>query len=363
MDAHERQTTVTAASAVPSASPGQTLVLVAGSGRSGTSLFSGLLQRLGFHVPQPEVPADETNPRGFAESQWVVEFHARALRQAGVQVSDARPGAWAQLADLALDEHVVRQLRTWLRKQFSEADHIIIKDPRLSWFLPLWRRCAEEAGVQERIASVLRHPASVIDSKQRSYGAWQGEVGRAAGWLNQMLFTERASREAPRVFVRYEDLLEDWPRAVGRVGEVLDLSVVRDAPVSSMRCAHDFVDRSLSRSRTQWGEDVEIPTALREQAQEVWELLSQLADEDDGQLSDKLDAARARYVDLYSEAEAIAQSSVLAARGSRTSARPVSSRTIRFAARMFPDRYKSKVPPRWRAKIGRVLHQSGATRP
>jgi hypothetical protein len=363
MDAYERQTTVTAASAVPSASSERTLVLVAGSGRSGTSLFTGLFQRLGFHVPQPEVPADETNPRGFAESLWVVDFHTSRLRRAGVQVSDARPGAWAQLADLALDEQVVRQLRAWLRKQFSEADHIIIKDPRLSWFLPLWRRCAEEAGAQARIASVLRHPASVIDSKQRSYGAWQGEVGRAAGWVNLMLFTERASREAPRVFVRYEDLLEDWPRAVGRVAEVLDLSVVRDAPVSSMRRAHDFVDRSLSRSRTQWGDDVEIPAALREQAQEVWELMSQLAGEDNGQLSDKLDAARARYVDLYNEAEAIAQSSVLAARGSGGTARPVSSRTIRFAARMFPDRYKSKVPPRWRAKIGRVLQQSGANRP
>jgi hypothetical protein len=309
------------------------------------------------------VPADETNPRGFAESQWVVEFHARALRRAAVQVADARPGAWAKLADLALDEQVVRQLCAWLRQQFSEADHIIIKDPRLSWFLPLWRRCAAETAAEARIASVLRHPASVIESKQRSYGAWQSEVGRAAGWVNQMLFTERASREAPRVFVRYEDLLEDWPRAVGRVAEVLDLSVVRDAPVASMRRAHDFVDRSLSRSRTEWGDDVEIPAALRAQAQDVWQLMSQLADEDNGQLSDRLDAARARYVDLYNEAEAIAQSSVLAARVGGASAHPVSSRTIRFAARMFPDRYKSKVPPRWRATIGRVLHQSGANRP
>ena len=66
-------------------------MVVAGSGRSGTSLFSGVLQRLGYHVPQPEVPADPTNPRGFAESQWVVDFHTRLLRAAGVQVSDARP--------------------------------------------------------------------------------------------------------------------------------------------------------------------------------------------------------------------------------------------------------------------------------
>ena len=76
----------------------RSLVLVAGSGRSGTSLFSGILQRLGCHVPQPEVPADATNPRGFAESQWVVDFHTRLLRAARVQVSDARPAAWALTA-------------------------------------------------------------------------------------------------------------------------------------------------------------------------------------------------------------------------------------------------------------------------
>src|SRR5829696_9834295 len=151
------------------------LVLVAGSGRSGTSLFTGILQRLGFHVPQPEVPADETNPRGFAESQWVVDFHTRLLKKAAVQVSDARPTAWARVAELTLDSQLGEELRTWLGAQFKEADHLIVKDPRLSWFLPLWRRCAEALAVSPRCATVLRHPAAVVDSKQRFYGDWQSD--------------------------------------------------------------------------------------------------------------------------------------------------------------------------------------------
>src|SRR5829696_506110 len=97
------------------------LVLVAGSGRSGTSLFSGILQRLGLVVPQPEVPADESNPRGFAESQWVVDFHTRLLRAARVQVSDARPAAWAMTAAAGLDPAVRGELREWLRSQFRVA--------------------------------------------------------------------------------------------------------------------------------------------------------------------------------------------------------------------------------------------------
>ncbi len=232
----------------------RTLVLVAGSGRSGTSLIAGILQRLGLHVPQPEVPADATNPRGFAESRWVVDFHTALLLRARVQTSDARPAAWALTAEVALDEAVRRELRAWLTAQYAQADHLVVKDPRLTWFLPLWRRCAEDVGSAARYISMVRHPASVVASKERWYGGWQGEVGRAAGWVNQTLFTERATRASPRVFLRYDDLLEDWTRATARVGEVLDLAAVRDAPVAALRRAHEFVDPSLRRSQPDWGE-------------------------------------------------------------------------------------------------------------
>ena len=38
---------------------------------------AGILGQLGFHIPQPEVQADDTNPRGFGEPRWVVDFHSR----------------------------------------------------------------------------------------------------------------------------------------------------------------------------------------------------------------------------------------------------------------------------------------------
>jgi hypothetical protein len=343
----------------------RTLLLVAGSGRSGTSLFSGLLQRLGFYVPQPEVPADDTNPRGFAESQWVVDFHSRWLRRAGVQPSDARPGAWSLVAETTLDERIVREVASWLGKHYHQADHIVIKDPRLLWFLPLWRRAAEKAGVAPKVASVLRHPAAVVESKQRSYGAWQGEVARTAGWINQMLFTERSTRGMPRVFVRYEDLLNDWPRVVGRAADVLDLSVVADAPTSKLRDAHAFLDQGLVRSRTDWPDDLGIPAAVHAQAQEVWELMTRLADEDRGALNDKLDAARAQYIDFYTEAEMIAHSSIMAAwQASPPMSRRAATSAVRLISKSVPQRYKHRIPPRWRTRILRILHRSpGPARP
>jgi hypothetical protein len=339
---------------VASHAPQRSLVLVAGSGRSGTSLFTGILQRLGFHVPQPEVPADATNPRGFAESQWVVDFHTKLLRGAGVQVSDARPAAWALTARAGLDDAVRDELGAWLAQQFRVAPALIVKDPRLSWFLPLWRSCAQELGVAPRFVTMLRHPAAVIDSKQRWYGDWQGDVARAAGWVQQTLYTERATRESPRVFVRYDDLLDDWPRVVARVGEALDLAPIRDAPATAMRDVHGFVDRSLSRSRADWG-DIKLPAALRSLADEVWELVSGLAD-GDADVAAPLDAARAAYVDLYAEAEALAQSSIAAAARARPAA-PVTrlpAPALRIVRRV-PTRYRHSVPLAWRVRVARAL--------
>jgi len=350
------QSNETAVSADVSPGEGEkrSLVLVAGSGRSGTSLFTGILQRLGFYVPTPEVPADETNPRGFAESQWVVDFHNRLLKKARVKVSDARPAAWSRVADSTVDDAVAHDLRKWMQVQFKEADHLIIKDPRLSWFLPLWRRCAEELEVSPRFATVLRHPAAVIDSKQRSYGHWQGEVSRTAAWLNLTLFTERATRNTQRVFVRYEDLLDDWTREVARIGDLLELRVIKDAPAAAIVRVHEFVDRGLSRSRASW-DDFEIPASLREQVDRTWDLVSQLVDaeHDEAALCEELDAARAAYIAVYQEAEAITQSSIGTA--------PRRGGMKLGVARRIPKRFRHKLPLAWRRAARRSLHRGGSS--
>ena len=54
-------------------------MFVVGSGRSGTSTMAGTLRTLGLHVPQPEVVADATNPKGFGEPRWVVDLHHELL--------------------------------------------------------------------------------------------------------------------------------------------------------------------------------------------------------------------------------------------------------------------------------------------
>ena len=289
------------------------LVLVVGKGRSGTSLFSGILGRLGFHVPRPEIKADETNPRGFGEPRWVVRFHTRIMRDRRVTVFDSRVAAWERLAEVADDETVAGELRSWLAVQFVGRDNVVVKDPRNVWFLPLWRRCAGELGVQASFATVLRHPTEVISSARTSYGTWQNDASRAASWLNVSLHAEHATRGSRRAFVRYADLLEDWPRAMAHCGELLDVPWLAGIKREDHPDVEEFVDPKLRRSPLGW-DSVAVPTSLQSMCEDAWSKLSALADPggDTKAARKDLDATRVAYADFYAEAEAVAQSSVTA---------------------------------------------------
>ncbi len=87
-----------------------TVVLVTGSMRSGTSSLAGSLKHLGWHVPQPEVPASERNAKGHFEPRWVIEFHKRLMRRALVRPSDGSPRAEERLAALLGDGSVEAEL-------------------------------------------------------------------------------------------------------------------------------------------------------------------------------------------------------------------------------------------------------------
>ncbi|HEV7845745.1 MAG TPA: sulfotransferase [Thermoleophilaceae bacterium] len=316
------------------------LLLVVGVGRSGTSLLTGVLGQLGFHVPQPEVEADDTNPRGFSEPRWAVDFHSKLLKARRVTVNDSRPKALESTATAAEDEATHAELGEWLSGQLETADSVVIKDPRTGWFLPLWTRSSAELGVEARYVTMLRHPAEILASAAKSYGDWQSPASRAAAWVNITLETEHATRGSRRAFVRYEDLLDDWPREIGRMAELLELPTLTGGNLRERFPGVDkFVDPTLHRNRIRWDE-LDVPERVRDMAEQVWSQLQPLADPagDTPELHRTLDEARAAFGELYREAESIAQSSITAAKPRRKAKKkappPPPSLKVRLARRV-----------------------------
>jgi len=292
------------------------VVLVVGSGRSGTSALAGALQMLGMHVPTPEVPADERGSRGLAESQWVVDLHAELLQRANVAAADARPSAWFETGKVAANGLLRTRVVDWLGPQFDarpvpEIDlepELVLKDRQLAWFLGLWRAAAIRVEATPAYLTALRHVSEVVGTRDRP-------SARTAAWLNTMLHTERATRGSLRAYVRYDDLLSDWTVPMFRIGHDLGLRAVTEASANSMRQVHQFVDPGLKRTRHTWA-DLAVPARLQEIAEESWLALSALA-EPDGDTEKRhatLDQLRDAYVALYDEAEGIAVSSADAAR-------------------------------------------------
>src|ERR1700710_12760 len=109
----------------------QTVVLVTGSMRSGTSSLAGSLKHLGWHVPQPEVPASERNAKGHFEPRWVIEFHKRLMRGALVRASGGSPRAQERVDAMLEDGAVESELRDWLGLQ--QEPNIVVKDPHAAW--------------------------------------------------------------------------------------------------------------------------------------------------------------------------------------------------------------------------------------
>lgn len=123
------------------------MIFVVGTGRSGTSLAAGILQRLGVHMGDRFVPANHTNPAGHWED---VEFHD--LNEAHLQGRLNQEDFIDALNELA----------------FHRPDCWGAKDPRIADLLPIYMRTFPHALFIE----CRRNRAECVASMMRSYG-WE----------------------------------------------------------------------------------------------------------------------------------------------------------------------------------------------
>jgi hypothetical protein len=287
-----------------------------------------------------------------------VDNHDRLLREAGVQVQDARPDAWVETGRISGLEHEQALAATWLDQHFAVNPELVVKDPRLSWFLPLWQATAVRTGATPVFATMLRPPAEVVGSRQNYYGSRLGAAHLAASWLNVLLHTELATRGSDRVFVRYADLLDDWARVVLPAGEQLGLEHVTHAGADTIENANRFVDPDLRRM-TQTLDDLALPSRLHELTAQTWAELNRLAEPggDTPEVRQALDRLREGYTELYAESEAISRSSVVAAeqrarRHPKPGGPPAPAPT---GADRIPHGVRALVPARLRRWLRQVL--------
>lgn len=293
-----------------SAAP-RSMVLVAGAGRSGTSTVAGALHHLGVTVPKPWVPADDSNPRGFFETRWVVWRNMEILKNAHLSSLDTAPGA-PEHAEQATTPEIVARMREGIAN-LPDDKAIVLKDPRTVWTAPTWIELAQEAGYEVSFLTMLRHPAEVLGSRKAHYkDGGDGfrrsgvQASQLAGWLNVNLATERQSRGHKRSFVLYEELLASWRGPMRQVSEQLGLTYNADLTVDELHKVDEFIEPRLRRNRGSWDE-LQAPGWLVDLARTTYETLrgASLGEVPDDEVARRLDEVWAEYRKQYDYATAI----------------------------------------------------------
>jgi len=133
-------------------------VLVIGMHRSGTSALSGVLEGLGLNAGAPEamMSSDTGNPEGYYEQRPIVDLNEEILEAHGGRW-DSPPllaAGWAN--ELDADQYIARA-EGLLARSFS-GRHFVLKDPRVSLLLPMWRKVLLDRGCA---VVIVRDPSEV----------------------------------------------------------------------------------------------------------------------------------------------------------------------------------------------------------
>ena len=150
-----------------------------------------------------------------------------------------------------------------------------------------------------------------------------------ASWLNMMLGLEERTREVPRAYVPYDDLMSDWRTALRRAEQGLRTPLLAGATPQQEEDAAGLVDESLRRAQADW-DALGLAPDLRDLAHRSWVTLQGLSDAEDAGARAELDGVRAEYHAMYDAAADLTRSRVRAARveehAARCTVRPVRRR-------------------------------------
>jgi hypothetical protein len=198
-------------------------VFVLGMARSGTSALTKVLALCGGALPSGLVGAMAANPRGFFESRKANYVNEAILRRHGSAGYD--PSLRLQeegVIEAKEKATAVAEIGAFL-KTLPAAPLVIIKDHRINGLAPLWFEAARAAGFDVATVNAVRHPQEVIKSIAANAPATP-ELTDAL-WLKYNLLAERDTRDIPRVFVEYPNLLDDWRREIKRISAGLGIDL------------------------------------------------------------------------------------------------------------------------------------------
>ena len=209
--------------------------------RSGTSALAGVLNILGVSLGSNIMSASDDNPKGFFENNNIMVLHEKILKNLCSSWHEelTLPEDWWDKEDMSSYKKEIIDI---IKQEFINTDFFGIKDPRLCLLLPLWNNVFKELNIKPYFIIPLRNPMEIaLSLKKRN---WFPVEKSLLLWSIHMLQAEFHSRKFPRVFIIFDDLIEDPGKVLNNIADILDIRFPKD--FSAVRNNIEvFLDRGL----------------------------------------------------------------------------------------------------------------------
>ncbi|HEY4114905.1 MAG TPA: hypothetical protein VGM17_12695 [Rhizomicrobium sp.] len=248
------------------------ILFVTGMSRSGTSAITRVLSLCGAGLPEGLLRPGSANPRGYWEPKDALKANDRYLGALGTAYHDPGLGFATEIGvkSKARGKHT-SQVNAFLNR-LPDCAVAVVKDPRLSGLIPPWVTAARRLGYCPKIVHIFRNPKDVAASLAGRYDMPREHA--YAEWLKYNLLPERNTRDLPRVFLSYAELLNDWRRIVRRCNTALGLDLKFDAGVA--REVEEFLSPDLQHHATAVFDESDDPSPSAWMAR-VYRVLQQAA--------------------------------------------------------------------------------------
>ena len=262
-------------------------ILVSGMHRTGTSALTRVMNLRGLELPRNLLPArPNDNDLGFWESARVIEAHDRFLESIGSAYDDVCPIPPSVFSSPQADEFA-EELEQILRSEYGDSTLFVVKDPRLCRLIPVWLAALERYGARPSFAITTRNPLEVAASLRARNGF--SATKSYLLWLRHLLDAERDSRGFPRVFVSYENLLQNWVATTDRIARELHLLWPRADHATTLRI-EDFLSSQLRHHSFDYS-DLQARSDVAEWVKRAYDVVSRAAsgaDESDSAFFDEI---------------------------------------------------------------------------
>ncbi|HIP14590.1 MAG TPA: hypothetical protein EYG74_03770, partial [Sulfurimonas autotrophica] len=215
----------------------QTCILVLGMHRSGTSALTGTLHLLDVYLGSKLMKANFANEKGYFENNELFKINEALLFECQSSWDDTFYHE-EKLENIKNFDN----LKTIIKKEFEYSKIFAIKDPRLAFLFPIYKKILKELNIDIKVILPYRNPIEVASSLNSRDGISM-EKGMLL-WGYHFLLAEKYSRDFERVFVGFDELMTQTEDTIKLISKSLKIGL-DEKYLKNKRKIEEFLEPDL----------------------------------------------------------------------------------------------------------------------